>query len=370
MVFGLNAAKSHMDRRALLRQTGAAGITIVGAGCLGLDLESDGASRAPPIVEERPDGVYLPSHVEGMNLAGEPTKSGDYKAALTYSYPHRFWNVNGESVQRTGISEDDDAHLMAVVWDPETGEVLPETGLSIEILQEGELVSQEVIYPMLSQPMGFHYGANFSLAGDGTYTGRLSIGAVRTRRTGSFRERFGTPTTMEVEFEFTERALNRIPFELLENAGSAGAVEPMEMGALPSGQAPEKAGLPGTVLGEATTNDAVLVAVLLENPPVGVEGDGAYLAVSARTPYNRMLIPAMELEARLDRTEGESVETELVRTLDPELSYHYGAIIDSVEPGDQLELLPTVQPQVARHEGFETAFGGLKGGMDSASIEV
>jgi hypothetical protein len=82
----------------------------------------------------------------------------------------------------------------------------------------------------------------------------------------------------------------------------------------------------------------------------------SYLAVSARTPYNRMVIPAMGLEGTLTR-DGETVfDGTLQRTLDPDLRYHYGATVEGVESGDELELRVTTPPQVARHEGYETAF--------------
>jgi len=97
---------------------------------------------------------------------------------------------------------------------------------------------------------------------------------------------------------------------------------------------------------------------MLDEPPAGVEKTGRYLAVSARTPYNRLVIPAMALTGTLERG-GETVfEDELVRTLDPDLGYHYGAAIGSVESGDDLTVSVDTPPQVARHEGYETAFLG------------
>ncbi|QLG29693.1 hypothetical protein HUG10_18990 (plasmid) [Halorarum halophilum] len=357
-----------MDRRSFLRAASATGLagTAATAGCLGFELSQGGV---PPVLEERPDAVYYPTHVEAMEMAGMGS-GGDYAVAVMYSLPHRFWNVNGESVERTDIRQDDAVHLMAAVWDPGSGKVLPDTGLSVEILQGGDLVSQEVIYPMLSQPMGFHYGANFPLPEDGTYTVRADVGAVGTRKTGDFREKFAEPAQIDVEFEYSESTVNDIEVRNLDNAGEPGAVEPMSMDMVPNSMAPETGDLPGRLLGEATSNDAVLVATVLDSPPSGVDGDGSYLAVSARTPYNRMLLPAMALDATLTRG-GESVyDDALTATLDPDLSYHYGAVVDGVESGDELELTPTVQPQTARHEGYETAFGALLGGMPPATISV
>ncbi|MFB6157081.1 MAG: hypothetical protein ABEJ34_04490 [Haloferacaceae archaeon] len=359
-----------MDRRTFLRSAGAgAGAGIAGlAGCLGFELTSGGTT--PPVVEDRPDGVYLPSHVEGMEMGGT-AGAGDYRVAVFYSYAHRFWNVNGESVERTAIESDDDVHLMASVWDAETGHVLPETGLSIEVTKGGSLVSQEVIYPMLSQPMGFHYGGNFGLDGDGTHTVTVSVGGVRTRRTGAFRDRFANPAEIPVEVPYSAATRDDIRFRTLEDAGQRGAVDPMSMSGVPAATAPPVQDLPGTVLGEVNSNDAVLVATLLDDPPAGVDGAGPYLAVSARTPYNRMLLPAMGLEATLSG-DGTAFSGELVRTLDPDLAYHYGATLDgaTVASGDELTLTPTVWPQTARHEGYETAFGALKGGMPARTLTV
>jgi hypothetical protein len=78
----------------------------------------------------------------------------------------------------------------------------------------------------------------------------------------------------------------------------------------------------------------------------------------------------MDLSARLDRDGTTAFEGELARTLDPDLSYHYGAVVDAVEDGDELTLTTTIPPQTARHEGYETAFGGLGGEMSPATISV
>jgi hypothetical protein len=359
-----------MKRRALLRAGALAGSLSL-AGCSSL-IETRTVG-VPPVPENRPDGVYFPSHVEGMSMAGTAS-SGDYAVGLFYSYPHRFWNVNGDSVSLTDIASEDAVHLMASVWDPETETVLPETGLSLEIYRDGSLVSQEAIYPMLSQPMGFHYGANFGLEGDGTYSVRLSVGAVSTRRTGGFAGRFDDPVTVDIPFEYSEAAKNEISFERFDDqVATPGAVEPMSMEMVPNAFAPLESNLPGTVLGSGLSNDARLVVTALESPPDGVEsngGDGAYLAVSARTRYNRMVIPAMALSGRLARDGGTVYDGTFDRTLDPDLGYHYGAVVDGVESGDDLTLSVDVQPQTARHEGYETAFGGLMDGMPDVTIQV
>jgi len=358
---------SRHSRRAFLAAAGG-GLTAATAGCLGFELQSDGFAP-PPVVENRPSAVYVPGHSEGMGMLGRGETS-EYAVAVTYSYAHRFWNVNGGDTTQTDAESDDDIHLMTLVWDPETETVLPETGVEVAIRRDDELVSQEVVYPMLSQTMGFHYGGNFSLAGDGSYTVDVTVGAVRTRRTGGFRDRFDEPATLSVDFEYTRADRDALPVDRFDDrAGSEDALDPMSMGGFPNGRLPPADALPGTLLGTPTSDDAVLATTLLDQPPAGVDGAGPYLAVSARTPHNRRVIPAMALTAAVRRDGTTATETELTRTLDPELGYHYGDTL-AVESGDELRLTPAVQPQVARHEGYETAFGGVSGEMDPVTVDV
>lgn len=335
-----------MNRRTFLHAGGLVGVAGL-AGCSGV-FRTEPAGQ-PPVLENRPDAVYFPPHVEGMAMAGM-AESGDYAFGLMYSYPHRFWNVNGTSVQLTDVEEGDDVHLMAAVWDPETETVLPETGLSVEIERDGELVSQEVIYPMLSQPMGFHYGANFGLDGDGTYDVTVSVGGMPIRRTGAFRGTFGSATSVTVPFDYSRAKRDEITYRNTpETAGSAAAVEPMGMGMVPTGFAADVDARASATSGDAT------VELVTRDAPEGVDAP-VYLAAVMSTPYNRMAIPAAGLEATLTRNGDPVFEGELARTLDPELGYHYGAGVDSVEPGDTLAIEVTTPPQVARHEGYETAF--------------
>jgi hypothetical protein len=341
-----------MDRRSFLRVGGIAGTAGL-AGCSSLfGTEQIGSV---PVPENRPDGIYTPGHVEGMDVAGMDT-GDDFAAGVMYSYAHRFWTVTGGEVSKVSVESDDDVHLMSSVWDPETGTVLPEAGLSVEIVREDSLVSQETIYPMLSQPMGFHYGGNFGLDGDGEYTVRLSIGGVGTRRTGAFQGKFGQPATVEVSFDYSEANRNEISFRQLEDGGQPGAVDPMSMEMVPDSTVVPQDDLPGRLLGAPESDGAVLATTALDEPPAGIDAAGTYLAVSARTKYNRMTVPAMGLTATLARDDGTVYDGRLERTLDPDLGYHYGAVVDGVESGDDLTLTVETPPQVARHEGYETAF--------------
>jgi hypothetical protein len=341
-----------MKRRRLLAVAGL-GMTGVLGGCLG-SFETT-YSRAPPVLENRPDAVYVPTHREGMTMVGRGT-AGDLAVALTYSYPHRFWVVerqDGAFVTRlVDIEEDDAIHLMATVWDPRTGLVVPDAGLSLEITREDRLVSQEVIYPMLSQRMGFHYGANFPLSGDGTYEVTVSVGGVNVPRYGAFAGRFERAAETTIPFEYSERERNDLEYTVFEDRqGERAALEPMQMEVVPVGVAPRT--LPGETLGTAATGDAKLVGSLVRDERFGA---APYLAVVAHTPYNRLVVPGMALSATVSRN-GETVfDGRLPGALDDALGFHYGASVPDVRAGDTVRVTVDVPPQVARHEGYETAF--------------
>ncbi|WP_416841541.1 iron transporter [Haloferax sp. DFSO52] len=346
-----------MRRRDAIKTLGIGALTVT-AGCLG-GFERQSAWRDPPLVENRPDAVYLPAVTEGMKMYGKTTV-GPYSVALSYSYPHRFWSVAGTELQKTVVEADDSLHLMASLWDTETGTILPfDAGVSIEILRDGSLVSEEVAYPMLSQQMGTHYGSNYALEGEGDYDARVTVGGTSLHRTGSFADRFETVETATFEFTFETDELYDVELKRLgDEAGTRGAVPAMQMMGMPTGKAPAPDSLPGTHLGRQTSGDAFFDAYFVEDGSrFGV--DGSYLYVSARTPHNEFALPMMGVRGTVERDGTTLLDDErLQRTLDPDVGYHYGVGVatDTLEPGDSVAISVDVLPQIARHDGYETAF--------------
>ncbi|WP_436925559.1 iron transporter [Halosimplex amylolyticum] len=369
-----------MHRRRFLA-AGAAAASASLAGCR--SLFQTRSARSPPMVEDRPDAVYIPSHVEGMEMVGM-ADAGDYKVALTYSFPHRFWRAEGDRFEKVEIQGSDTVHLMTTVWDAETGTVVPNGAVTTTITKDGEtFTSGKPLWLMLSQNMGVHAGDNLELGGDGTYDVEVSVPPLSARRTGAFRDRFDELATASFTMGFSQSTLEEVFFERLQDRqGERAALEPMEMDMVPVARAPATEDLPGTVLGETTSGDAVFAAMRLESPPAGfVESDGdgggtdsdgtatggtngstdgdggagTYLAVSMRTPYNRYPIPATTVSATVTRDGDAVFDDDLAQTFDPDLGYHYGAVAD-VQSGDELTLSVGAPPQISRHEGYETAF--------------
>ena len=207
---------------------------------------------------------------------------------------------------------------------------------------------------MLSQNMGFHYGDNFALEGDGTYDVEVSVGAMDARRFGPLKGRFEEAASATIGFEFSSNERDDIAFRCLDQAGEAGAVDLLEMEVAPVSTAPAADDLPGSVVGRGTSGDAEVVATAVEDDRYA--GDGVYLAVSPRTPYNAVPLPMMSLSGAL-RRDGEAVfEGDLPAGIGPELGYHYGTVVGGVRSGDALAVTVDAPPQASRHEGYETAF--------------
>ncbi|PSQ45649.1 hypothetical protein BRD17_01035 [Halobacteriales archaeon SW_7_68_16] len=295
----------------------AVGGTVLATGLAGCrSMFETRSARSPPLVEDRPDAVYYPTHAEGMEMVGT-TDAGDYGVALTYSFPHRFWLFTGADRRKVEVRGEDAVHMMSVVWDRETGTVVPNSSVETTVRRDGATVAEKSLWSMLSQNMGVHAGDNMALEGNGTYD---------------------------------------IPFERLpDQQGQPGAVEPMDMEMVPVASTPAPADLPGATAGTVTSGDATVAVTRLDAPPAGVEGDGPYLAVSARTPYNGYPLPFMTVSAALARDGSEAFSGPLDPAFDPDLGYHYGAVADA-QSGDDLTLSVELPPQIARHEGYETAF--------------
>jgi hypothetical protein len=351
-----------MRRREFVGIAGGASLAGL-AGCTDL-IETRSVSSEPPLVENRPTAVYIPTHFERMKMPGTAT-DGAYRCALTYSFPHRFWLITGTRREKVTIQQADSMHLMPLVWHEQTGIVPPDINPQVAVRRNGEDVTSLSPWPMLSQPMGFHFGDNVQLPEEGTYQVEVSVGEGSARRTGSLAEA-GT-AAFEFTMDFSRSKLEDIRVRDLsqDRQGSKGAVKPMRMEMLPPGQLPKQQDFPGVVRGSGTSGDGKFVVTTLDDAVrFGGQESDTYLAVSARTPYNRYPLPLMSLSATLTRGD-ETIYNDILRaTIDPALRYHYGASVSGVESGDELTISFGASPQTARHEGYEMAF------IDMSSMEL
>lgn len=364
-----------MRRRHLLG-AGAGLLPSMLAGCTdgsdgsNSDGDADPTTTAPPTAAPGDlRGVYVQPFREQTARIGR-TSAGPYELLVTAAVPHRFWTVTNAETTANPQTDDHDLHLMVNVWDPETETQVPEVGVDVKLTRDGDLVSQETIYEMLSQRMGYHYGGNFGLDGDGEYAVGVRIGGTAAQTTGAFAGRFEDGASTTVTLPFDDDFRQQLAARDIEQSGQPGAVEPMSMGGVPVGVAPAPDALPGRVRtgtpdgDPLRSNDCEFVVTTL--PDGGQIADDTYLAVSARTRYNGLVVPSMALSGTVER-DGETVaEPTFERTLDPNLDYHYGATVPDAGEGDRLTITVDTPPQVARHEGYEEAF--LR--MPSVTVEL
>jgi hypothetical protein len=339
-----------MRRRAALR-VGGSGVVLALAGCVGGDSSSPEVDDPSP-PWSRDDAVYHPGHTRGMNML-DSARLDRRRVALTYTYTERFWTVTGAQTQRVAVESEYNAiHLMASVWDAETGTVLPvDSGLNVTVKRDGGRLGRRALWPMLSQRMGFHFGDNISFPEQGEYTLTVDIGETTLQRPDGSETRFESGDPVEFEFRFHRVTRNRIGISKnFDVRGERTAAEPMEMGMIPLSVAPSTDELPGRTLGTETSGDAVFAVTAAESP------GGTYLAVSPRTPHNRFVLPLMSLSMRVDRGGTTVFDGPLPGRVDPNRRYHYGAVVDRLESGDELTVSVDTPPQAARHAGYETAF--------------
>ena len=338
-----------MQRRDFLRTGALAGAATL-AGCTG-QFETQ-TVRGDDLVQDPPDSVYFPTHIDGMEMAGMGM-AGPYKVALSYTFPHRFWTLTGTRTKRVEVGDNTDVHLMATAWDADSGMVVPTANNTVAVKKGEKSIDERSLWPMLSQPMGFHFGDNVALDGDGTYSAAVQISPPDAKLTGDFEGKFDEQATAEVEFEFSQTALDEEMYKPLDDKkGRQGAVSPMEMEMMPVASTPTTDSFPGEVLTVAKSGDAMFVLATVEADRFG----GTQFVVSPRTPYNAYPLPFMGLAATIDR-DGETIpDDSLSATFDPELGYHYGTSVDGVESGDTISLAVETPPQVSRHQGYETAF--------------
>ncbi|WP_323171224.1 iron transporter [Natrialba sp. PRR66] len=356
-----------MRRRDALAAGGSALSVSLTAGCLET-LRREDAWRE--LVVDPPDGVYVPPHVDEM-LPYARTTAARRELSLLGSRPHSFWTVAGAERSRADVRSRHALHLMVVVRDAETGVIHP-APVTVRIRSggtsdDGEQIDQRDLWPMLSQRMGPHYGDNVSLDGDGTYTATIRVGPTSADPIGSLAGDFGT-TTVDLEFEYEAAAIDALERRLIdadEGRGESDALEPMgdhdgDARGRDHGSAELAFDHEGaTRLGSETSDDIVYVAALVEDDArTAAETDVPALAVTARTAYNRYALPFASLTATIstdgDRIAGESLDG----TIGPRHGHHYRTPVDpdTLERGDTLSIGLETPPQMARHEGYETAF--------------
>lgn len=348
-----------MHRRDALR-SGAAllyGASI--AGCLDA-LESESAWR--DLVIDRPEEIYVPPKVDGMRVWARANTDG-YALAISVTRPHRFWTITGTETNQISMREAHSVHLMASVWEPDTRHRIP-AAVSISIDRDGERLLDRTLWPMLSQRMGVHHGDNVALPEPDTYEATVRVIPLDIKYLGAFAGGF-EPASFDLEFEYDPARIEGLDRTIIEKPrrGRPGAVEPMGRGDgdytssadahrahgshLPIPTPPPPGAFPDPVSVHRAGDYRFVVATADRET-------GRYLIVSPRTRYNGFSLPYSSLSATIDRDDS----VPLTEATHPAFGHHYGVLIDpSVRTN--LTIAAETPLQLARHEGYETAFFDL-----------
>lgn len=339
-----------MQRRTALRS----GLALVCGASLSGCLDSlDSQSAWRDVVVDRPEEVYVPPEVDEMASWASVNADG-YDLSLSVTRPHGFWTVTGTETNQVAMHEDHSVHLMAAVRESDSGHYLP-AEVRVSIPRDGGSLDR-TLWPMLSQRMGPHHGDNVALPDAGTYAATVQVlpSGVRHRDPAT---RFD-PGVHDVEFEYDPAAVEALERTILDEdrRGEPGAVEPMGHGrgehSRGGGHGEGHPAVPTAPPTEAFP--APLGTGHVGGCRVVVAPDGEYLIASVRTPYNGFPVPFASVSARIDRA-GPSETRPLFESFDPDIGHHYGAPVD-LTGGDRVTVGIETPPQVARHEGYETAF--------------
>lgn len=330
------------------RRTFLAGLTAL-AGCSARS--PSGSQTPPPTADGRPNGVYVPTHTASLRVV-DVAQAGRLRCALCVTHPLRFWVVTGA---RTSLVEaDGDVHMLAVVWDVETERVLCGAEPRLTVSKAGEQFYDAAGWPMLSQRLGFHYGDNVELGDSGTYDVRVQSAPSGTQYRRSL-SGFDPSAVFQFSFELSGDGPDA-EFDKPERAGQTGALDPRPPEGVPLATTPATDAPLGDFVGANAVGDTTFAVTVVRE---GFDGDEPYLAVSPRTPSLTPL-PFMTLFGTLRRGDSVVYDGTLTPSLDPALGYHYAARPPTVEADDEFVLGVGAPPQVARHEGYETAFMATK----------
>lgn len=131
------------------------------------------------------------------------TSAGDQKVELDVSEPVTFSVYEGERLVKHAPRKGENAHVMLLLSDAQSGDRLPDATITLRITDEaGKVVSSGPQYPMIGMGMGIHYGDNVTIPKAGKYVAQLVIGPPRIGRHSDVTDRWNTTTRASIPFEW------------------------------------------------------------------------------------------------------------------------------------------------------------------------
>jgi hypothetical protein len=139
-----------------------------------------------------------------MRRLGSAT-AGDRKIELDASDATTFTVPEGGRFVTHRPRKGENAHLMLMLSDVETGERLPDATITLRVVDAaGKVVSSGPQYPMFGMGMGMHYGDNVTIPQAGRYVAQLVVGPPMIGRHGDVAKRWTTTVRAEIPFTWED----------------------------------------------------------------------------------------------------------------------------------------------------------------------
>jgi hypothetical protein len=183
----------------------ASGTTAAGHGA---DHAGHGATAEPAAGGAAPTKADQQAHAATMQMRrlGSAT-AGDRKIELDASDATTFTVPEGGRFVTHRPRKGENAHLMLMLSDIETGERLPDATITLRVLDAaGKVVSSGPQYPMFGMGMGMHYGDNVTIPKAGRYVAQLVVGPPMIGRHGDVAKRWTTTVRAEIPFTWEDAA--------------------------------------------------------------------------------------------------------------------------------------------------------------------
>jgi hypothetical protein len=345
-----------MDRRSFVATLGTGALLGV-AGCASDGDGGDGGTTDPG---PGSGAIYLPTHRDEMTMFGRTggNDSDRLQVALTATVPHAFTLVTGSRTNQAVINDESTMHLMASVWDSETGLLAPSLSPSVTIYRDGEQLTSMTPWSMLSQAMGFHYGGNVSVSGEGEYRFEVSLNEASEALPESLRPVFAQET-VSITHSFDTASIADLGTVGVDSPGNPGAIEPMDMEMVQIVQQPGYDAGSVSFTDSQMAGDIRLAVGTAETDAMSAFEGEEVLVVAPQTRYNAYPVPLAGLEATVTREDSTVFDDELKAGVHPDVGHFYGAGVPALESGDSVTVSFTTPPQFARHVGYDAAFFGL-----------
>jgi hypothetical protein len=199
--------------RTTTRRAAAAALTVALAGGLAACGGDDSSSNVSA------SGTTASGDMAGMDMGGSGGGAGKgaaetmqmrrlgsasaagRKVELDVSAPVTFSVYEGEKLVKHAPTTGQNAHVMLLLSDAQTGDRLPDATITLRITDpSGKVVSSGPQYPMIGMGMGIHYGDNVTIPKSGKYVAQLVVGPPRIGRHADTTNRWNTTTRMSIPF--------------------------------------------------------------------------------------------------------------------------------------------------------------------------